>query len=163
MNKTIIREGKPLDIPAVLGLVRELADFERALSEVTNTEAMMLRDGFGSQPLFGLIVAEIENELVGMAIHYVRYSTWKGPMLYLEDIYVKGHYRGKGIGSLLFEACIKHAIKHGYQGMFWQVLEWNTEAIDFYKKYHSTLDPEWINGKLNCDQMLSISNKLTEQ
>lgn len=161
MNNTVIREGKPSDIPAVLQLVRDLAEFERAPAEVTNTEAMMIQDGFGSHPLFGLLVAAAENEIVGMAIHYVRYSTWKGPMLYLEDLYVKEKFRGRGIGSGLFEACVKHAANKAYRGMFWQVLEWNTDAIDFYKKYNSTLDPEWINGKLNSDQIQALSKKLT--
>ncbi|MBL0315463.1 MAG: GNAT family N-acetyltransferase [Flavobacteriales bacterium] len=161
MNDVQIRRGLPGDIPQTLQLVRELALFERAPQEVTNTEAMMLEDGFGPNPVFGLFVAESEGKIVGIAIHYVRYSTWKGKMLYLEDIVVTENQRGNGIGHLLFEACMDYAIEKNYEGMIWQVLDWNKDAIRFYKKYEAVLDPEWVNGKLSRSMMLDWKNKTT--
>jgi GNAT superfamily N-acetyltransferase len=159
MNQVIIREGVREDIPEVLRLVKELALYEKAPHEVTNTASMMLRDGFGEHPLYGLFVAEAGDRIVGMAIHYVRYSTWKGPMLYLEDIVIEENHRGKGIGSLLFEQCVRYAHHKGYHGMMWQVLDWNTPAINFYKKYNCILDPEWVNGKLTADQIRQITEQ----
>jgi GNAT superfamily N-acetyltransferase len=129
-------------------LVRELAEYERAPHEVTNTEEAMLRDGFGEEAAFGLFVAEMNDEIVGIALHYIRYSTWKGKMLYLEDIVVKENLRGQGIGAELFEACLKHCVDMHYAGMTWQVLDWNEPALNFYRKYNATLDSEWVNGKL---------------
>lgn len=156
MNTTTIRQGRPDDIPAVLALVKELAEYERAPLEVTNTVEEMLADGFGENPVYGLFVAEVENQIVGIAIHYVRYSTWKGKMLFLEDIVVKESLRRQGIGKLLFEKCIDLTIEKNYPGMVWQVLDWNEPAINFYNKYDATLDPEWLNGKLTRAQMLDI-------
>jgi len=140
-------------VPGVMQLVRELAEYERAPNEVTNTEEAMLNDGFGNEPAFGLFVAEINAEIVGIALHYVRYSTWKGKMLYLEDIVVKEHLRGRGIGARLFEACLTHCVEKNYAGMSWQVLDWNEPALNFYRKYSASLDGEWINGKLLLPQI----------
>ena len=148
MKSWTVRRGKPEDVPGVMQLVRELAEYERAPHEVTNTEFAMLLDGFGETPAFGLFVAEMNQEIIGIALHYVRYSTWKGKMLYLEDIVVKENLRGKGIGAELFEACLRHCVDMNYAGMTWQVLDWNEPALNFYRKYDSTLDGEWINGKL---------------
>lgn len=148
MKSWIVRTGIPSDVPGVMRLVRELAEYERAPLEVTNTEESMLADGFGLNPAFGLFVAEQDGEIVGIALHYIRYSTWKGKMLYLEDIVVKEHLRGRGIGAELFEACLKHCMEKDYAGMTWQVLDWNEPALNFYRKYNSSLDSEWINGKL---------------
>lgn len=156
MNTTMIREGRPGDVPGALELVKELAEYERAPLEVTNTVEEMLADGFGEKPIYGLFVAERESVIVGIAIHYVRYSTWKGKMLFLEDIVVKESLRGQGIGKLLFEKCVELAIEKNYPGMIWQVLDWNEPAIQFYKKYNASLDPEWLNGKLTREQMLRI-------
>lgn len=152
----MIREGLPEDIPAVLILVKELAEYERAPMEVTNTVEEMLEDGFGKNPIYGLFVAERAIVIVGIAIHYVRYSTWKGKMLFLEDIVVKESLRGQGIGKLLFEKCIELAVEKNYPAMIWQVLDWNEPAINFYNKYKATLDPEWLNGKLTREQMLGL-------
>lgn len=157
MNSVIIREGKPEDVPQVMALVRELALYEKAPQEVTNTEAMMLLDGFGDQPAFGLFVAELNGAVVGIALHYIRYSTWKGKMLYLEDIVVQENHRGKGIGAQLFEACLKLCKQHNYAGMTWQVLDWNEPALNFYRKYQCTLDDEWVNGKLLLGEIQSLN------
>jgi ribosomal protein S18 acetylase RimI-like enzyme len=157
MNSAIIREGNPTDVPQVMALVRELALYEKAPHEVTNTEERMLLDGFGENPAFGLFVAEWDGAIVGIALHYIRYSTWKGKMLYLEDIVVKEALRGQGIGARLFEACLRHCIEKDYAGMTWQVLDWNEPALNFYRKYGCTLDPEWINGKLTIDQIHAMN------
>ncbi len=148
MKTTTIREGKPEDVPQILSLVKELAEYEKALHEVINTEEAMLRDGFGENPTYAFFVAESDGAIKGVALHYIRYSTWKGNMLFLEDIVVKEALRGQGIGSALFEACLRLCVEKQYSGMCWQVLDWNEPALHFYRKYNSTLDAEWINGKL---------------
>ncbi|MFM7233644.1 MAG: N-acetyltransferase family protein [Flavobacteriales bacterium] len=157
MNSVIVREGQPADVPQVMALVRELALYEKAPHEVTNTEARMLQDGFGDQPAFGLFVAELEGAIVGIALYYIRYSTWKGKMLYLEDIVVQEAQRGKGIGAKLFEACLKRCVQQDYAGMTWQVLDWNEPALNFYGKYNCALDGEWVNGKLLLDQIQAMN------
>jgi GNAT superfamily N-acetyltransferase len=143
MNEINIREGKKNDLPRVLELVRELAEFERAPDEVINTVADMERDGFGPNPIFGFFVAENANGLVGLSLYYWRYSTWKGKRLYLEDIIVTESERDKGIGKLLFDRTLKHTLDTGCSGMTWQVLDWNEPAIGFYKKYGSKVSTEW--------------------
>lgn len=142
-----------MDIPQVLDLIKELAEYERALHEVTNTVDQMIADGFGANPTYGLFVAENNEEIVGIALHYIRYSTWKGSMLYLEDIVVRDEKRGKGIGAQLFEACLQLVKEKGYAGLVWQVLDWNEPAINFYKKYEAELDGEWINGRISRSQI----------
>jgi GNAT superfamily N-acetyltransferase len=154
MSYTIeIREGQQTDIPAALDLIRELAVYEKAPNEVIVTEADMIRDGFGPKPLFHFYVATLDNEVIGIALTYIRYSTWKGPMLYLEDLVIREAHRGKGIGKLLFEKCMKRASDLNFEGMIWQVLDWNEPAIRFYDKYQSTYSGEWLNGKLTKTQI----------
>ena len=148
-----IREGHKEDLPQVLALVKELAEYEIALHEVTNTVAQMERDGFGERPLYGFFVAEEEQTILGISLYYYRYSTWKGKRLYLEDIVVTQNQRGKGIGHLLFEETMRFALKSDCSGMQWQVLDWNEPAINFYKKYKARLDNEWINCHLEANQI----------
>jgi GNAT superfamily N-acetyltransferase len=154
---TSIRIGKKEDLSRVLELIKELADYERALHEVTNTLSMLEEDGFGTNPVFGFFVAEEGAKIHGIALYYYRYSTWKGKRLYLEDIVVTESQRGKGIGKLLFEAIMRKTLSDGCTGMMWQVLEWNESAIEFYKKYYTRFDSEWINCHLDSDK---ISNFL---
>lgn len=154
-----IRLGISEDIPQVLELIKELAEYERAPLEVTNTVEQMLEDGFGANPVYGLFVAEMEGKIVGIALHYIRYSTWKGKMLYLEDIVVKEPMRGKGIGALLFEECVRLAKSNNYAGLVWQVLDWNEPALNFYKKYNAELDAEWINGRISRAQFDTVLAK----
>ena len=144
-----IRVGKKRDLNQVLLLIKELAKYEKAPNEVANTLEMMYQDGFGDQPIFGFIVAEVNNEIVGALIHYYRYSTWKGRKLYLEDLIVTENFRGKGVGALLFEATIKYAKDNKCNGLSWQVLDWNEPAINFYKKYNAEFDGEWLNGSIS--------------
>jgi GNAT superfamily N-acetyltransferase len=142
-----IREGKKEDLPQVLKLIKELAAYEKAEDQVDNTVEMMEKDGFGSNPLYGLFVAENDKgAIVGISLYYYRYSTWKGRRLYLEDIVVTESERGSGIGKLLFDRTIQKGHDENCSGMVWQVLDWNEAAINFYKKYYNAnLDSEWIN------------------
>jgi GNAT superfamily N-acetyltransferase len=151
----IIRTGEKKDLPQALELIRELAEYERALSEVTNTVAMMEVDGFGKQPIFGFFVAEEKHQMVGLSLYYFRYSTWKGKRLYLEDIIVTKSHRGKGIGKQLFEATMQKALEENCTGMMWQVLDWNQPSIEFYKRYNTRFDQEWINCHLEAEQIRS--------
>ena len=148
-----IREGRKSDLPRVLELIKELADFEKASHEVSNTVARLEEDGFGVNPVFGCFVAEEKQKIYGIALYYYRYSTWKGKRLYLEDIVVTHEKRGIGIGKLLFEATMKKALSEKCTGMMWQVLDWNSSAIDFYKRYHTRFDHEWINCHLETEQI----------
>lgn len=148
-----IRPATPTDVPRMLALVMELAAYERAPDQVTVTEEEMRRDGFGPNPAYTCVVAESDGMVRGMALCYIRYSTWKGRCLYLEDIVVEEAWRGRGIGSLLFEEVIRQARDGDYAMLVWQVLDWNEPALNFYKKYGALLDAEWINGKLMRQQL----------
>ena len=151
-----IRNGAKKDLPRVLELIKELALFEKASDQVSNTVERMEQDGFGPKPVYGFFVAEDGQEIVGLSLYYFRYSTWKGKRLYLEDIIVTENQRGRGLGKLLFERTMKFALEQGCSGMMWQVLNWNKPAIDFYKKYNARLDDEWLNGHLEAKQMKSF-------
>jgi GNAT superfamily N-acetyltransferase len=154
MSSIKIRTGTKQDLPQALELIKELARYEKAPDEVINTVAQMEIDGFGANPIFGLFVAENEHGVVGISIYYWRYSTWKGKRLYLEDIVVTERERGAGIGKLLFDRTMQHAIDENCSGMMWQVLEWNEPAINFYKKYYrAKLDGEWINCSLERNEI----------
>jgi len=157
MNSTTkIRSGQKKDLPRTMELINELAAFEKAPTEVTNTVKQMEVDGFGPNPIFGFFVAEHEGHIVGLSLYYWRYSTWKGKRLYLEDIIVTEAWRGKGIGKLLFDETMRHALNEDCTGMMWQVLNWNEPAIEFYKKYGATLDDEWTNCSLESNQIKAL-------
>ena len=145
----MIRKANASDIPSMMKLIIELAVYERAPGEVTNTEQMMLSDGFGDNPLYDAFVAEIDGNIIGFAITYYRYSTWKGRCLYLEDLIVTEEHRKNGIGQKLFDCCIDFGKKNKCKKMIWQVLDWNQPAIDFYNKNNAQLDNGWINGGLD--------------
>ncbi len=152
----VIREGRREDLPQVLELIKELAAYERAAHEVSNTLTMMEADGFGPNPIYGFFVAEESSNIHGLSLYYYRYSTWKGKRLYLEDIIVTQSHRGKGIGKKLFDITMEKVLTENCTGMMWQVLEWNEPAIEFYKKYNARLDSEWINCHLEADQIKDI-------
>jgi|TARA_B110000240_G_C13511955_1_gene460093 GNAT superfamily N-acetyltransferase len=154
----IIRKGLKKDLPDVLHLIKELADYENSLEQVNISLDQLEKDGFGSHPYFFFLVAINKNEIIGMSFYHIRYSTWKGKFLFLEDFVVKESFRKQGIGSKLFEATINEANHKNLNGMFWQVLDWNTPAINFYKKYKSDISSKWLNGKLNKEQLLSIKS-----
>jgi len=144
----IIRRALQSDCPRLLELIHELAVYEKAPEEVTVSLEHFSYSGFGQNPVWWGFVAEVQGVVVGMALYYVRYSTWKGQRMYLEDILVTQEMRGKKIGSLLFDALIKEAKEKKFTGLNWQVLEWNEPAINFYKKYNASFDPEWHNGSI---------------
>jgi GNAT superfamily N-acetyltransferase len=146
---TIIRRAEKKDCVRLLQLIQELADYEKAPQEVTVTLEHFEESGFGPNPVWWAFVAEINGRVEGFALYYIRYSTWKGQCLYLEDFLVTEQLRGQGAGKLLFDRIIQEAKDKGYKRMVWQVLDWNEPAINFYKKYNATLDPEWINGVLD--------------
>ena len=156
MSMPHIRKGIEGDLPRTLELVKELAAYERALGEVSNTVQAMKEDGFGKNPIFGFFVAEVDQEIVGVSLYYYRYSTWKGKRLYLEDIIVTERMRGQGIGKLLFEATLHYSLNQNCTGMMWQVLDWNEPAINFYKKYSAKMDGEWVNCTLEADEIRQI-------
>jgi GNAT superfamily N-acetyltransferase len=149
----LIREGKKEDVTAALNLVKELAHYEKAPDEVEVTVEEMENWGFGNEKVFDFFVAEINGKITGLALYYYKYSTWKGKCLFLEDIIVTESLRGQGIGKLLFEEVVKVAKKENVRRMEWQVLEWNEPAINFYNKYNSILDAEWVNCKLTNHQL----------
>jgi len=152
MNLTI-RKGEKKDLPGVLGLVKELALFEKAPEAVTNTLKEMESDAFGEKPVFSFHVAEADGKMVGIAVYFVKYSTWKGKGLYLDDLYVSEQYRGNGIGKKLFDAFVQEARSIGAKQVHWQVLDWNTPAIEFYKKLGSSIEEEWWDCKMNEEQI----------
>ncbi|GCC51238.1 N-acetyltransferase [Chryseotalea sanaruensis] len=151
-----IRRGTKADLPQTLDLIRELALYEKAPHEVTNTIARMEEDGFGSNPVFGFFVAENNRGIVGISVYYYRYSTWKGKRLYLEDIVVTEKERGSGLGKLLFDRTMQQCLDDNCTGMMWQVLDWNEPAINFYKKYKAKMDYEWVNCQLEASQILEL-------
>jgi len=146
MNITT-RQGTLEDIPAIFELVKELAIFERALDQVSNNVDKMSRDL--KENLFEFFVAEVDSKIIGLSLYYFRYSTWKGKRLYMEDIIVTEEMRGNGIGKVLFDATVAAAKRTGSTGMMWQVLDWNTSAVGFYRKYGTNFDDEWINCNLD--------------
>ena len=141
----IIRPGKKSDTPQVFNLIKELAVYEKALDKVTNTVERLKEDGFGPNPIYELFVAETKNKIIGIALTYYRFSTWRGKVLYLEDLIVKKSMRRKGIGKKLFDRIIEHAKKNKCIGLSLQVLDWNKLGINFYKKYGMEFDNEWVN------------------
>ena len=148
-----IRKGQKADLPSVLALIKELAEFENAPNEVSVTLEELEEDGFGQHPYYWFIVAEHKAEIIGLSFYFIRYSTWKGRFLFLEDFVVKEDFRGQGVGAQLFEETIRVAQRLEVKGMVWQVLDWNEDAIRFYKKYEASIHTEWLNGKLSNEQL----------
>ncbi len=147
-----IRKAAPEDAPQMMDLIRELAVYEKQPDAVTVTMEEFLDSGFGPEPVWEAFVAELHRDsapqVVGLSLFYIRYSTWKGRRLYLEDIIVTESMRGRGIGKQLFEHTIALCKSRGYSGMVWQALDWNEPALNFYRQYQANFDHEWINISL---------------
>ena len=150
-----IRQAVKEDCPRLMELVHELAEFEKAPQEVTVDADHFVESGFGKSPVWWAFVAEVPsvengtNTIVAFALYYIRYSTWKGQRMYLEDIIVTSEWRGRGIGQMLFDRLLEEARAKKFTGMMWQVLDWNESAIQFYKKYNAQFDAGWINCNVN--------------
>lgn len=144
----VVRLAQKKDCPRLLALVRELAIFENAPDEVTVSLSHFEESGFGDNQVWWGFVAEVDGIIEGFALCYVRFSTWKGQRLYLEDFYVTEKMRGKGIGKMIFDRVILEMKEKKFNGMVWQVLEWNEPAIQFYKKYNTSFDNAWINCQI---------------
>lgn len=153
---SLIRIGTVNDLPQVLNLIKDLAAFENEPYEVEVTIAEMQNWGFGKDKIFDFFVIEIDNKIIGLALYYFKYSTWKGKCMFLEDIIVKENVRNKGYGKKLFNAVVEVAKNTGVKRMEWQVLDWNKNAIEFYNKYQANLDSKWLNCKLNYSQIQSM-------
>jgi GNAT superfamily N-acetyltransferase len=151
-----IRPAIQTDVPAMLGLVQELALYEKAPQEVTVTLEEMTAAGFGPGAIWKAFVGIVDGKLVGMSLFFTKYSTWKGKCMYIDDIVVTESMRGAGIGKLLFEETVAEAKRTHMRRLEWQVLEWNTPAINFYNKFSAVLDPEWVNGKLTYEQLQTM-------
>lgn len=148
-----IRKAERKDCSAMLELIRELALYEKAPDEVTVDPLHFEESGFGSDPVWWAFVVENqEKSVVAFALYYIRYSTWKGQVMYLEDILVTEALRGKGIGKMLIERLQIEAKEKGFKRITWQVLDWNAPAINFYKKFGAKFDPEWVNVTIEIPQ-----------
>ncbi len=145
----VIRRAEKKDCSRIMELIHELAVFEKAPEEVTVTLEHFEESGFGLNPVWWAFVAEVEGKVQAFALYYIRYSTWKGQRMYLEDILVTEEMRGKKLGQLLFDQLIIEAKERKLHGICWQVLDWNEAAISFYKKYNANFDGEWINCSIN--------------
>lgn len=148
-----IRVAEKDDCPRILELINELAVYEKAPEEVTVTLDEFVDAGFGANPVWRAFVAVDNDVIVGFALYYTRYSTWKGCRLYLEDFLVTEEYRGKGIGKILFERVMQEAKDKNYNGMVWQVLDWNEPAINFYNKYAAGIEAGWLNASFSKEQI----------
>lgn len=151
-----IRVANKQDCPRLLELITELAIYEKAPDEVTVSLQEFEDAGFGNKPVWKAFVAEIDGLVIGFALYYIRYSTWKGSRLYLEDLIVTEEYRGKRIGKLLFDRIITETREMGLSGMVWQVLDWNEPAINFYNKYKANIEAGWLNASLSKEQVLNL-------
>ena len=146
-----IRKATIEDCPGMLQLIRELAEYEKAPEEVTVDPKHFEESGFGANPVWwAFVVEETTSNIIAFALYYIRYSTWKGQTMYLEDIIVTESMRGRGIGKMLIEQLIEEAKVKGFKRITWQVLDWNEPAINFYKKFNANFDREWVNVTIEC-------------
>ncbi|RWW93767.1 GNAT family N-acetyltransferase [Flavobacterium cerinum] len=145
----LIRKGQKEDMPAVLDLIKELATFEKEPNAVAITVDELIKEGFGDMPLFHTFVAEVDGEIIGTALFYYRFSTWKGKTIHLEDLIVKQEKRGTGAGSALYKEVIRFAKQDGVRRVEWVVLNWNTHAINFYERSGATILQDWLTVQMD--------------
>lgn len=148
-----IRTAVKADCIRLLELIQELAVYEKAPLEVTVSLEEFENAGFGDNPVWKAFVAEENGIIQGFGLYYIRYSTWKGCRMYLEDLLVTEKMRGKGLGKMIFDRLIEEAQEKNFKGMTWQVLDWNDPAINFYEKYNAEFDSGWINVSLSKEQL----------
>jgi GNAT superfamily N-acetyltransferase len=155
----ILRKATPNDMHAVHQLINELAIFEKEPEAVATSPEELLRDGFSENPLFEALVAEVDGQILGMALYYPRYSTWKGKTLHLEDLIVSAAHRGKGIGMALYQAFLQEAAKQNVRRAEWVVLDWNQNAIDFYEKSGAVVLNDWKTVQMTNEQIKAFLNQ----
>ncbi|WP_074405507.1 MULTISPECIES: GNAT family N-acetyltransferase [Aquimarina] len=155
----VIRDAREEDMTQVLGLIQELAIFEKEPDAVEITVEELIREGFGDHPLFHCFVAEVKDEIVGIALVYYRFSTWQGRSVHLEDLIVKESMRGTGLGSALYKEVLKYAKSKGVRRVEWVVLDWNTPAIDFYEKSGAKLLKDWYLVQMDQDGVNKFVSK----
>jgi len=153
-----IRPAAPADVPLILEFIRALAAFEREPDAVTATEADLLRDGFGAQPYYHCLIAEQDGQPAGFAFYFFNYSTWTGrPGLYLEDLFVNPEFRGLGIGKALLARVAAIAVEKNCPRLQWEVLDWNTPAIEFYKSLGAGFLDEWRNVRMTGEALANLA------
>lgn len=157
-----IRPATPADVPLILDFIRELAEYEREPQAAVATQADLLRDGFGPEPKFRVDIAEWSGEPAGFALYFWNYSTWQGkPGLYLEDLFVRPHFRGKGIGKALLVHLARVAVKNNCGRLVWQVLDWNTPSIEFYKSLGAETMKEWLTMRVTGEALTRLATEET--
>ena len=162
--ETTIRKATPADVGQILAFIRALAAFERAPEQVTATEEDLLRDGFGPLPIYWCLIAEQDGRPAGFAFYFYNYSTWKGrPGIYLEDIFVYPEFRGRGIGKALLKEVAADALGRGCRRMQWEVLDWNTPAIDFYRAMGAEFLDEWRNVRVEGEALEHLAHPVTAE
>ena len=160
---TKIRQATRADVPQILAFIRALATYERTPEAVTATEASLEREGFGPNPFYFCLIAEHDGQTAGYAIYFFNYSTWVGPGIYLEDIFVEPELRGLGIGKLLLERVAAIAVEQGCARLQWAVLDWNTPAIEFYGAMGSEFLDEWRNMRMSGEALRQLAGMERQQ
>ncbi len=154
----VIRKATREDVPAILGLVKELAIYEREPDAVIATEDDFLRDGFGERPAFEVLIADDGGLAIGFAFYFFNYSTWVGrKCLYLEDLFVQPSHRGRGVGLALMKALAKVAVESDCRRFVWAVLDWNEPAIGFYERLGARVMREWLTVRLEGEALTVLS------
>ncbi len=153
-----IREATEADIPQILAFIRALAAYEREPDAVVATEEGLLRDGFGPNPYYFCLIGAYEGRPAGFALYFFNYSTWMGrPGIYLEDLFVLPEFRGLGVGKLLLKQVAAVAVEKGCKRLQWEVLDWNTSAIDFYRAMGAEFLDEWRNVRVSGDALMQLA------
>jgi GNAT superfamily N-acetyltransferase len=153
-----LRDATRADVPAILQLIRDLAEYEKEPQSAVATEADLLRDGFGERPLFQVVLAEWEGAVVGFAFYFFNYSTWQGrPGLYLEDLFVRPPFRGKGIGKALLVHLAGIAVQRNCGRFVWQVLDWNEPALRFYESLGAKVMKEWLTMRVDGEALRRLA------